>query len=358
MKKIITASEWNDLVDSYDSDRIFLEGYGDGIRNVNKVENYTRLYLKKGKSWATIRMLKGNRTEEYVCALVENPDLSDLFTLEAAQWCGRNIKKKVHLIGDEQFNKSFPDGPNFSYYNKEYDKKVLKIWSYDINSAYPWALMQDWPDTQQPLGDGILEKGQIGFKRTWISEGYQYVERMIAIFEEGAECEYRFPSMECPCKKEIMKAYKMKKAAKDKLEKSKWKKYLVVLAGMLRNWNTFVRTTMLTRSMQFVQSFFDDDTVYANVDSIYSMRPRDDLPIGTEIGQFKKELDGEGFIYKGAVHGTNNDPRWSGVPREWIQKHGDFIGLVLNDETPPEANIYDIDWRTGRLYEKSTLDDE
>lgn len=357
MKKIITASEWNNLIDSYTGYKIFLEGRGDGLWNPNRVENYTRFYLKQGKTWATMHLLLGKKTEEYVCAFSENPDLSDLFVLEAAQWCGRNIKKKVHLIGNEEFNKSFPDGPNFSYYNKEYDKKVLKIWSYDINSAYPAALMEDWPDTTKPLGNGKLEEGQIGFNRTWIEEGYSLNERMIAVFQVGKYCEYRFPSMPCPIKEEILRTYRRKKQSKDQLEKAKWKKYLLVLAGMLRKWNTFVRTTMLTRSMQFVQSFFDDDTVYANVDSIYSMRPRDDLPIGAEIGQFKKELNGEGFIYKGAVHGTNKDPRWSGVPREWIQKHGDFIGLVLNDETPPDYNKYELR-RDGKIYEKCTVDDK
>lgn len=350
MTHFVQPDEWNSIIQSNYNFRIFLEGavpdsyYG-------HLNSYILAYIEEGKAWATLTIKKGIKEDIYKCALCSDPNYQESYTLVACQQIGRWVKPYIHLI-DDKFNQSLPDGPNFRYYNKAYDKKVVTIYSYDVNSAYLYAMLRDWPDTRKPLGPGELEEDEIGFNNRWLYEGYSLTERLVAEFEVGKYCRYRFKKMPCPkeVKKWILSIYQKKaKVSKGPL-RDKYKQYLVCLAGMMRNWNTFVRSTFLTISKNYVESLFDENTVYANVDCIYSLTPRNDLPLGDEIGMLKQEIAGEEFIFHGAIHGTNNDPRWSGVPRSWIGNN--FIDWVLNDQVPPNQNIYEIDKKTGFIVKR------
>lgn len=358
MEKFVSPKEWNDIIQSYEGFRIYLRGKEEGSL-FGYLGSYMRAYIEENRGWATLTIKRHRKEEVYKCALCADPNYTNLYTFLACQQIGKYVKPYIHILNDI-VKKKTPDGPNFRYYNKAYEKKVLKVWSYDINSAYPFCMIDEWPDTTKPLGEGILENDEIGFNNKWIDEGNELTERLVAEFEIGKHCRYRFKKMPCPdkVKEWILKYYEKKAKTKDKMEKAKYKAFLVVLAGELRNFNPFVRATFLTRSMNYVKSFFDNNTIYANVDCIYSLKPRTDLPFGNELGQFKEEIKGEEFIFKGAIHGTNADPRWQGIPRSWVK--GSFIDLVMNDMTPPNQNIYEIDTESGMIRsvnERSRLDE-
>lgn len=344
MEKYVTPNEWNDIIQDLRGLRKFILGKEQASFH-GHIGSFLRGYINEDRGWATLRVRQGKKDDTYKCALCENPNYTGLYTQVIAQQIGKYVKPYIHDLS--ALKDKFQDGPNLRYWDNKYRKKIVKIYAYDLNSAYTFAMLQDWPDTTKPLGPGELEENEIGFRHEYVLEGDNEFQRLIAIFNKGEYCEHRFKIMPCPDKvKEYnMKHYKGKSTAKDKPTKDKEKAYLNILAGDLRNINPFVRSTVLTRCKNYVESFFDENTVYANIDCLYSLTPRPELPIGTGIGQFKQELNGEEWMHNGVVHGTNDDPRWSGVPRSWFK--GDFFDCVLNDKVPPNRNIYRIDRNTN-----------
>ena len=46
----------------------------------------------------------------------------------------------------------------YGYFNAKFAKKRIKAWSYDMNSAYAFAMLNDMPNTRVPYKDGIVVK--------------------------------------------------------------------------------------------------------------------------------------------------------------------------------------------------------
>lgn len=167
----------------------------------------------------------------------------------------------------------------------------LKIYSYDVNSAYPFAMLKDMPDTRNIYTNTVIKPGQIGF------DANLHVYTVV-----GCYCKYVCDLIESPFKTYVAKYYKLKKEAKTTAERNKAKAYLNVATGILAIHNPFLRNTIVYYSNQYIKQFIDKDTVYSNIDSIYSLTPRPDIPVGNEIGQFKLEHEQEDFIYAGIMN--------------------------------------------------------
>lgn len=197
----------------------------------------------------------------------------------------------------------------YSYSDPYYSRKQLKCWSYDINSAFAYAMLKQMPDTrQQPRYDDFVQPGEIGFYKMGG-----------ATTDVGDWAEIIFPLMDSPFKEFIMKYYNKKREATDREERRKWKDFLNIPTGLLARTNIFIRNAIIYYSNKYIRSWIDENTVYCNVDCIISLTPRPDLPIGDDIGQFKKEHECDDFKYiKSCEYQWGKECHYSGIPKSCL----------------------------------------
>lgn len=196
--------------------------------------------------------------------------------------------------------------------NPQYDQRWSKCWAYDINSAYPAALLKPIPDVNNDLGLGFIKEGQIGYNEN--EEGV-----LIEVYEGFAT--YRFNLIPSPWKDYVRKQYNKIKNFKAKgnfVEAGKVKESLVIAIGVLRNHNPFLYTHILTECRNQINKYKDENTMLINTDCIYSAVPRDDIPLGKEIGEFKTLAQNGSLIYiDGADYQWENGEKClRGIPKE------------------------------------------
>ena len=115
---------------------------------------------------------KNNYTNRYSVDLVngEKPVISN------KAWIASMFKKIVPVITEGYGRREIPaptfdlpghtkilwdylDPGNFSYTNDEYILKKIKCYSYDLNSAYSFAMLKPMPDTSNPKFNAIVGPG-------------------------------------------------------------------------------------------------------------------------------------------------------------------------------------------------------
>lgn len=190
--------------------------------------------------------------------------------------------------------------------NPKYDNKLTQCWAYDINSAYPAALLKPIPDVNNDLGAGFVEEGQLGF----ILDREGYLEEV-----KSGLATWRFNIIPSPWAKDyVFKRYNKLlhyKEIGDSENASKIKEEFVCAIGCLRNHNAFLYTHILTVCRDTMHQYVDDNTMLVNTDCIYSAVERPDIPLGTDIGLFKTLPQNGTKIY---LSGANY--KWESFPEE------------------------------------------
>ena len=211
--------------------------------------------------------------------------------------------------GSTKVHWKLKDPGNYWYVKESASRQWLKCYSYDINSSYSYAMIQPLPDTSvEPRLNCILKEGEIGF----YNDGS-------ATKEPGAYVEYAFPLKKYNFDIYVNRYYEKKKLSKGELRKA-WKDFLNIPAGMLQRYNIFIRLGILYNAAEYIKQFQDEDTVYCNTDSIVSLKRRTDLPIGTEIGQFKEEHINDDFKFISAgKYQWGEECHYKGVARNTIK---------------------------------------
>lgn len=196
--------------------------------------------------------------------------------------------------------------------NPKYDKKWSRCWAYDINSAYPAALLKPIPDVNNDLGLGLVEEGQVGYK-----------ENLDGVLEEVYQgfATNRFNLIPSPWFGYVKKQYnkiKKYKANNNLVDAARVKEGLVIAIGILRNHNPFLYTHILTECRKQINQYKDENTMLINTDCIYSAVPREDIPLGKELGQFKTLQQNGNLIYiDGADYQWETGERClRGIPKE------------------------------------------
>lgn len=231
------------------------------------------------------------------------------------------------------------------YRNKKFiGKRVPEAYGYDMNSAYPYGMLKDLPDTSKPLGMGKVNKGEYGFGITGLP------------VKEGEMAIYRFPLMESPYKRFVEVQYNKKKNAKSLAEKNTAKFIMNAAIGALQNHNCFLRAAIINNfHMEILEIMkkYGDHILSSNTDSIVSdiRIPEIEANLGNEIGQWKLE-------HQGAFAISNNgySTQWNlekptfgaGKSKTWFKDGWD----ILVDEIPVEGNLYDLDTKTCRIVRK------
>ena len=218
--------------------------------------------------------------------------------------------------------------------NNKYEGKRIQAYSYDMNSAYSYAMIQDMPDTSVPPKAKFIEPGEIGFDfdGNRQTSGYSiYVFRLI----------------ESPFKKFIQKYYDKKKNAKTKSEKRKAKEYLNFCVGFLQNRDPYTRAQIVGLANDLILSLIDENTLYCNTDSIVCLKEREDLKLGEDIGEWKIEKKGL-FAFKGFNYQWDFDPpSIRGKTKSYFDNGWD----ILKDDLPVCKNMYYFDPIMGTISE-------
>lgn len=229
-------------------------------------------------------------------------------------------------------NSQICDPGGYSYVDESRAGKSLQCFSYDINSAYSFAMTKPMPDILTYKGDGILEDGEIGF----YNSGY-------ATTTPGAWAQYVFKLKESPYIEYVNKYYKKKQEAKTKDERKNWKFFLNIPSGMLQRFNVWHRLAILYWAGEYIKQFIDDDTVYCNVDSIVSTKRRTDLPIGDELGKFKEDHVDQEFKYlQPGIYQWGQECHYKGIP-------GCTLTDIQNTENWEDNLPYKFNTETRRI---------
>lgn len=250
---------------------------------------------------------------------------------------GKEIKK---IVKDSDFNNlgknpyPFATSP-FMYFNEKYNETEQEAYGYDMNSAYSYAMLGNIPDTSELTSvkircynEGIVKKGEIGFN---------YLGDLV---EEGCFALYRFKAIKSPFKDFVEYYFTLKHNAKTKKERKRAKDILNMSVGYLQRINPFIRATIVSRANNLIKSLIDENTLYCNTDSIVSLKPREDLKIGSNIGEWKLEHKGK-FRYRDYNYQWNNElPAYRGIPKAWFKEGYN----LLEDDIPVCGNNYELDY--------------
>lgn len=237
------------------------------------------------------------------------------------------ILNLYYNIPERQVN--FSASP-FLYKNDKYENKRVRAYSYDMNSAYSWAMLQDIPDTSVPPVAKVIEEGEIGF----------YLNGDI---KTKGYSSFVFKLIPSPFEKFVNNWYKKKQSPKTK---AKAKGVLNYCVGYLQRKNPFLRAYIVGLCNNLIKSLINENTLYCNTDSIVSLVPLD-LKLGNNVGEWKIEKIGN-FAFVGFNYQWDLDPpSYRSKPKTWFKKGWD----ILKDELPVEGNLYYYDNKKVRLYE-------
>ena len=221
-------------------------------------------------------------------------------------------------------------------YNKKWDNREDYMYVYDLNSAYAAVMMDKIPDTSTYTLHSTVHDGEIGFL---LSDGLPMVHKGYA--------DIVFTLMDSPYKEFARKYYDIKRNSTGS-EKAKAKAMLVYGVGYLQRHNPFIRAYIVNSCNEFIKGLLDEDSILWNTDAIYSRRKRDDLTIGTDIGEFK--LEHEGLIrHRGNCYQIvdSGEVTYRGTSKSWFAD--DFN--LLTDELPTQGNLWQLNRETLQMEE-------
>lgn len=218
-------------------------------------------------------------------------------------------------------------------YNRKHNRTRQKAWCYDRTSAYAWHLMQDLPLGETYDTERRVEKGEIGFF---------LLGDTVKLAYEGQYASFIFKLMPSPFKPFVEKYFHEKAIATIPEGRQRAKDMLNFGIGYFQRKNPFLRYYIVLKANEMIEKLIDDDTLMWNTDAIYSRRKREDLDVGTDIGQFKLEYEGD-FAYIGHVYQKGTEPPHA---RKIIRKLFKPGFDLLKDPMPKgeEVQFYKVLW--------------
>lgn len=210
----------------------------------------------------------------------------------------REMVKKVDdyhdLLKEDSYMNNFTSSPLlFSDYRYFY--KTQEVICYDTNLTYFYLLGQDFPDTRQPKGRGIVRPREIGFRISGrVVQGNDGTQRsQLILVNPGDYADFRYPKRPSPFKRYINYKLEQLKLVKNKEERSKVKSSINISVGNLQHHNPIWRAWIVESGNKRIKSLMDKNTIYANTDCVVSLIPRPDIPVSDKIGDFKIEHQGK-----------------------------------------------------------------
>lgn len=242
-------------------------------------------------------------------------------------WCVANRYNHIEP-NCPNLGKTLPAVSGLLYHNPKYERRWIKAWHYDMNSAYAHILMHyDFPDLENPLGPGIVEEGQIGFNVDFT----RLIRSGLAV--------NRYNLIGSPYKtfaeKEFAQVQKLRAQGK-KAKAGKYKSILTNFVGFLEHRRPIDRRYVVLCSTEIIDIYREalgDIVLFANTDCLVTSEPIDEwLDIGTECGQFKVEHAGVNFEYSGLnAHWEGEKPKIRGVSKGLLKESDRVSGLIYRE---------------------------
>lgn len=316
------AYEWRDVV----ADKILLID-----SDTNKPDFRFKAFVEDRLTEFSLTMKYGSQVRTYTLDKVAGEIKADpihgaVCFSKLVNMCKEPIPitvKDSDMDKDGKVVRPFSVSP-FLWNNPEYEGiRIENCFSYDINSSYAYAMCQPMPDTTKKPVAKRVEKGEIGFDL----DG--------SLLHEGQFSMWVFPLTESPFKHFARYYYEKKKKTKGQ-EHQRAKDILNLAVGYLQRKNPFLRAAIVGYANERIKSFLDKDSIYCNTDSLVSMKPRPDLKLSDEMGEFKIEHQGS-FAMMGMNYQWNKEnPKYRGVPSKWFIDGYD----ILKDGVPENINDY------------------
>ena len=227
--------------------------------------------------------------------------------------------------------------------NPLYWSKRTPAYYYDKNSAYSDIMDKyPFPVTTKPLGDGIVERDQIGF--TYNGD----------LCFEGEYARYRFPLEKDENYRRFARHYyELKANASDEDERAKYKGILNKSIGCLQNHNTFIRAYIVGMTNKVMRDLRDslspEQWIMINTDAIVTTVPLD-LKVGKDIGEWKFKQGTIALLPSdsGRYQWDYEIPSVAGAPKGWWKQYGEHFD-ILKHPFPEEHNIYYFDIEEGEI---------
>lgn len=127
--------------------------------------------------------------------------------------------------------------------------------------------------------------------------------------------------------------------------------------GNLRNHNPFLRNMIVWYSNEFIISKVDENTIWSNTDSIVSTVKRNDLELGSEVGQFKIQHEGEYRQTATGYQWVNDTFSNKGVSNNQVKIFKKVMGreFILGEDSFDmlhNMNIWEYNYETKRYRKK------
>ena len=257
--------------------------------------NYTTTRIGDDEEKAGKQVVSGGRA--WVAAKKINPELKPVRP---------DLKKRIGMVS------------GMLYYNPKHQMEWNNAWHYDMNSAFANIMMHyDFPDVENDLGIGEVEKGQIGFNIDFTELRF---EGEYAIFRYNL-----IPSIHKKFAVTEFEKIKKLRAQGKKSEAKKYKSMLTNFIGYMIYARPIDRQYIILMSNHIMQQYIDalgDAVLHCNTDALVVTKPIDDmLVIGPECGQFKVEHRDVPFeYYQYNYHWKEELPSIRGVAKHLLTK--------------------------------------
>lgn len=313
------------------------------------------LYYELIENIVCVKLLYYNRYDRYACHIfyldgrkIEKENITGMRAFVQLQRMSNkgvlDLRNDLTIYNPYLGEFILPSIGGYNFKNMKYiNNRYNNCFSYDINSSYSYAMIQNIPDTSKILRkNDFLKEGEIGFKI--MLDTLTMRLSMFAVFNVNDYADYIFKSIESPFKKFVEFYYNKKKNAKSKVERAKYKDILNISVGYTRRVNPFIYSCILTRARKNIFKYIDDNTLIATTDSIVSLKKRSDLKISNEIGDFKIERKGT-FAYNKSGYQWDEDlPIIRGKSKQWFKVNYPDGWDILKDPLPTiEHNIFKFD---------------
>ena len=211
-------------------------------------------------------------------------------------------------------------------------KWIDKVWSYDMNSCFPYFLQKPLPTGDIIRTDDFVKEGELGF-RFGVDINTDKTTLITVFPGDNLKAQMIFKTKIYKGLSEYaLLGYRKKKQSPE------YKPIYNSFVGSLKNHNIFMRAAVLGYAERYITSLRDENTLMITTDSITSLTPRTDLPIGSELGQFKCEYSGVPFFFestKAKMYETGkiDDVKYSGIKKSrFIDPHHYYtLGLIEFD---------------------------
>ena len=327
--KMVTSEEFNEHLDYIKENKYIIKLYSYEEANTNGMLSkfYYTAYLKinfvnvsltykRSFGWVSVKHNLSYIDDEGLLPQETDPRVAYATFQKYCHIEDLSFRFGYELI-DNKISWAIENFGGLRYVNEKYaGKRYENVYGYDMNSAFLNACV-----------DLVIPTTFVGYSKVPKEDEMGFDFLGTPIYNTTKECYYVF---KCGINPDLTRwareMYKKKRNAKNDNEKQKWKDMGTFAIGCLARHNPFVRNCILYKSNQIMEELIDENTLLCNTDSIVSLVERNDLKIGTELGEFKLEHQGNFALTETGYQWNYSLPTVCGFTKEKAIEFEKIVG--------------------------------